>query len=248
MTVPGVSENPGPIAKGQGQSTLFQFRNLGEASFLLLVFLFPFSGLSFMSVALGIRGLTLPFLLATVMMASLVFDSAMYRFSDLLEKRAVLIFFSFSAFCAWSFARSLPNLTTFHAVFPEFYPSQQLAYIKNQFIEPFLYASTFLIVVKKLDSKDAILRFLTAYILSVAVFGSIIIIALILEPQYLITNQRTGLVYICETYVGMHYTDAGTVLAFAAPAALYMGEKRGGWYHAAYILIFVAVIVDQART
>ncbi|MBS0472153.1 MAG: hypothetical protein JSR60_13860 [Proteobacteria bacterium] len=221
---------------------------LSEICLLLLVAAIPFAALPLMNFAPLLSGLTLPVLLGLIMMGGFALDRRSYKFVDPLERGAILAFLVFAGFSAICFLRSIPHLATFNAVFPKFFSTDVASYVKNSLIGPFLYASTFLFVVKNMSRPAAMTRLFDAVVLAMGLLSIILLAMAILNPQYLLTTNRVGMVVLCENAVNMHYTDVGTMFELSCPALVYMSIKRGGWYQIVYLLALIAVIIVQART
>ncbi len=240
--------NSESAVKKSTKSKMFETVAASEVCLLLLVAIIPFSALSFMNVAPLVSGFTPPVFLATIMVGALAMDRLSYRFADPLERRATVLFLAFACICALSFARSIQNLSIFNAFYPEVFPIDIASYAKNSLIAPFLYATTFLYVLKRMNSPAALMRLFSAVVIGMTLFSVVLLVAAFVNSQYVVTAGRYGIGKICEDTVNMHYTAVGTMFELSSPALIYMSIKRRGWYLAAYFLALVAVIIVQART
>ena len=178
----------------------------------------------------------------------LLLRAPLLRSIDQLERNAVIAFMAYMGLFLLAFLRSIPNLGTFHAIFPDFYPASPIIYGVYEVAFPGMMACSFLYIVRRARAPKDMLAVCVAICGGIFVLSVTIVIAALLNPDYIITPERAGMATLMGDYVGMHYTTVGTMYTLTAPILIYMAHKRGAFWTLNFILALVAVIIVQART
>ena len=169
---------------------------------------------------------------------------------DVLERRAYFAFLCYAAFVAFAFLRSIPNVPTFHASWPDDYPNNGRQYMLGQFLRPMLIASSFLYVLRRMSSGKDINHIVQTVSLAVAIVSFVMLAAVFYHPDALFASDpgRQAILNVVTAALGMHYNEVGTILATMAPLLLFVALKRGSYWSLPYVLALAAVLVAKSRT
>jgi hypothetical protein len=237
------------------KSSVAQSRALGPAivkanwPIFLLVAAMPLQLLPFMSAPfLPIPGFTLAHFVEVIPLLNFVTSKGAFRIGDRLERNSLLYFSGYILIFFLLWWRSLPHLATFNAVFPKFFMASPISYLRDEFVTPVLWALSFVYVVKRLRTQQELEALFGALIVGITLLTAVLLGFCIAFPQYVDTPNRAGMTYLTLNFIGIHYTDIGTIYLLGAPFLLYMMLKRGGSWLAVFVFALAGVLVDQART
>ncbi|WP_369721976.1 O-antigen ligase family protein [Bradyrhizobium sp. LLZ17] len=229
----------------------------GTFFFLLFVFMWPFQRAPFLADNLfGIQGFK-PFnLLSAVVLAYLLFDTALLHATDKIEQTSIRIFFLYFATLAIALIRSIPNAPLLHSRGPESFPEPYVDYVLSCCIVPTFYILSFLFILKRMCSFRELEKITTVICLSILLL-SIAFVALVLtNPSVLLSGHANGIAdsdrdemaQLCIVYFGAHYNVIGSLFICTVPLLLYRALARGGLWIAPLCLSLLAVLLLESRT
>jgi len=217
--------------------------------FLLMIAIMPVQLMPLVTTQIApIPGFKLSNIIVLIPFLILLNDNNIWRTNDKLERVTLRIFAIYVLLFFVAFWRSIPNIGTFVALFPRFFATTPLGYALYEFITPMLFASSFLYVIKKMRTAEQLLQVCFAIGIGIFCLSTIFLVAVFLNPQLISTPNRAGMGQLCNDYLGMYYTDVGTMYLMSAPILLYLALKRGAFWTLNFILALIAVILVQART
>jgi hypothetical protein len=217
----------------------------GSFFFLLFIFMLPFQRAIFLKENLfDIQGLK-PFnLLAAIVLAYLVFQSAPLHATDKIEQRSIRIFLLYFATFAIAVIRSIPNAPVFHNRFPISFPDSYLDYTLSYCIVPALYTLPFLFVLKRMCSFRELERLTTVICLSILLLSVAFVVAVLIAGG----GSRGEINALCETYFGFHYNTIGTIYICTAPLLLYRALTGRALWIIPLALSLLAILLLQSRS
>jgi hypothetical protein len=231
----------------------------GTFFFLLFAFMWPIQRVPFLTDNLfGIQGLK-PFnLLSAVVLAYLVFDTALLHATDKIERTSIRIFLLYFATLAIALIRSVPNAPLFHSRFPDSYPESYFDFVLSACIVPTFYTLSFLFALKRMCSFQELERITTVICLSILLLSIAFVALILMNPSVLLSVDRSGAVLdpanrgemaeLCETYFGVHYNVIGTIYISTVPLLLYRALTRGALWIAPLCLSLLAVLLLESRS
>lgn len=197
-----------------------------------------------------IPGFKLPNLIAGSALLFFLAGPAFWPPKDRLERNALIAFLVYLALFSIAFARSLPHIARFHALFPDGYQANVSDYVQSYFVVKVLFALSFVYVLERMCSNEGILHTVSA--IAVAMFIlSCAVIAVLLTHESVIWDPdpgRNSLIALTQDSLGMHYNTIGTIYVITGPLLLFMAIKRGSLWSANFALALVAVLLLKSRT
>lgn len=228
----------------------------GAFFFLLFVFMWPFQRVPFLADNLfGIQGFK-PFnLLAAIVLAYLVFDTAPLHATDKIERASIRIFLLYFATFAIALIRSVPNAPLLHSRFPESFPESYFDFVLSACIVPTFYTLSFLFVLKRMCSFHELERITTVICLSILLLSVTFVAFVLMNPSVLPSGEASGvadsdrseMARFCTAYFGTHYNVIGSMYIATVPLLLYRALTRGALWIAPLCLSLVAVLLLESR-
>ncbi|MEH2556313.1 hypothetical protein V1286_003842 [Bradyrhizobium algeriense] len=228
----------------------------GAFFFLLFIFMWPFQRVPFLTDNLfGIQGFK-PFnLLAAIVLAYLVFDTALLHASDKIERTSIRIFLLYFATLAIAHIRSVPNAPLLHSRFPDSFPESYFDFVLSACIVPTFYTLSFLFTLKRMCSFQELERITTVICLSILLLSIAFVALVLMNPSVLLSGHASGITdsdrremaQLCTAYLGTHYNVIGSMYISTVPLLLYRALTRGGLWIAPLCLSLLAVLLLESR-
>jgi hypothetical protein len=229
----------------------------GTFFFLLFVFMLPFHRVPFLTDNLfGIQGLK-PFnLLSAVVLAYLVFDTALLHATDKIERTSIRIFLLYFAILAVALIRSVPNAPLLHSRFPDSFPEAYFDFVLSACIVPTFYTLSFLFILKRMCSFQDLERITTVICLSILLLSIAVVALRLMNPSVTLSDHasritdsdRREMGKLCDAYFGTHYNVIGSMYISTVPLLLYRALTRRALWIAPLCLSLLAVLLLESRT
>ncbi|HEY3779357.1 MAG TPA: hypothetical protein VGL35_14995 [Rhizomicrobium sp.] len=189
-------------------------------------------------------------LVAALALLAFLAGGSCLRKADAIHRRALTAFGIYLALLTLSFFRSLPNVSRFHAIYPETYQAGAAEYWQSYYVVPVLFTFSFTYVLLRMRNRRGLKQTISAISLSVFIMSCSVIAVMMSHPAAILDMDplRHATNALTERLLGMHYNAVGTLYMVTAPLLVYMALRRGSVWALNLAVAVVAVLLLKSRT
>ncbi|MBP1684427.1 MAG: hypothetical protein H6Q33_570 [Deltaproteobacteria bacterium] len=184
---------------------------------LAALFVLPFQGSPIVNCnLLDIQGLKPFTILAVAALAGELSRQKPWRFQDVTERGALLWYLAYVCVFLVVFARSIPHLPIFHALFPSQFRDSRVSYFLSFFLRPALSTCLFPLIIRQFQTEDEVHLVRRTISISMAVLSASVL-AIILSTPDIYLGGRRHMAVTFQHHLGLHYNSLGTIYIVTGP-------------------------------